>query len=118
MKVVFAPKARHCCFDNVNNSKSAATPVSAFKRCPLQQALSEATWLLTFKIQGLCFGLSDTEMLPRETKFTLGQYCNKQSNFQKLFLVEVSIRLSNTLTQLELLFLNTAIVYLTKASLL
>lgn len=35
---------------------------------------------------GGCFGLSDTEMLPTETKFTLGQYCNRQSNFQKLFL--------------------------------
>lgn len=88
MRVVFAPKPKHRCFDNVNKSKSAAAPVCAFKGCPLQQALTEAIWLLTFKIQGLWFGLSNTEMLPTETKSTLGQYCNRQSNFQKPFLLK------------------------------
>lgn len=69
--MVFAPNPRHHCFDNFNKSRNAATPVCGFKRCPVQQALSEAVWLITFKIQGLCFGSSNTEMLPTENKLTL-----------------------------------------------
>lgn len=57
-------------------------------------------------------------MLPTENKFTLEVIHATGKVIFRALSVEVSIRSSNTLTQPKLLFLNTAVVYLAKASLL
>lgn len=58
--------------NTILTSRSTATPVRAFKRCSARAALSEVIWLVTFKIWGLSFGSSNTEMLLTGNKFTLG----------------------------------------------